>query len=222
MTRQKAFTYLLCLLLAAVAVACKKDKEANYALTGIVRDGDTGEALSDVTIAIEKQVINNGVFGENFSTAATARTNTSGAFSATWSRENFAALRLIAQKSNYIDVEQDLDIDAFKAAPDYTLGIDYAMHKEAFVNVRLRNTGNSSSQDVCSFTFLNAEFDCNCCSNAWRTFEGASVDTAFTCRVYGDRWIKYQVQTSSAFNDSIFVDSIYCSAFVTSVREIDY
>ncbi|MFN5621391.1 MAG: hypothetical protein ACK478_08820 [Flavobacteriales bacterium] len=211
--------FLCCML---VFHSCKKDESASYGLGGRVVDGDSGEGLSGVEVLIEKQVIQNGVFGQTWSNASTATTASDGAYTCDWPRENFAALRVTPEKQSYVGGVKNLDVDAFKNAEDYSLSKDLVMYKEGFITVNLRNGGQATAQDRLAFTFLNANFDCNCCSNFWRVFDGASVDTTFTCRIYGNRWLKYQINTTIGFADSIAVDSVYCPAFATTAVQIDY
>lgn len=199
--------------------SCKRNTETNYHIRGQVNDADDGTALAGVSIEIEKQVVQNGIFGNTYQNALVTSTNSSGAFEGSWLRENFAALRLLATKDNYITREESLDIDAFEGGSAVTQNI--AMYKEAFSSLRFQHF-NGSSNDRLSFTFLNANFDCNCCSNGWKTWQAADIDTTFTCRAYGNRWLKYQVLTQWGSNDTSYVDSIYCEAFTTASRTIQY
>jgi len=208
-------------LLLGFIIGCKKENAA-YTITGRVVDGDTGASLSNASIEIEKQVITSGVFGQTFLSAMTTTTDASGNFSGTWPRENFAALRLNAERENYINASRDLNVDVFKEHDFQLVTEDVKLFKEAFIQVDLANTGITTPSDRLAFTFLNAYFDCNCCSNGWRVFAGAVIDTTFTCRIYGNRWIKYQIQSTLASHDSIYVDSIYCPAQNTTVVSIDY
>jgi hypothetical protein len=201
---------------------CKKEESKPFNIVGRVVDGDSGEGLSQVAVTVEKQVIQSGVFGQTWLNASSTSSASDGGYSCTWPRENFAALRISPEKADYVGAVKNLDVDAFKTAEDFTINRDLVMYKEGFITVTLRNTGQAAEQDRLAFTFLNANFDCNCCSNFWRVYEGATVDTAFTCRIYGNRWLKYQVNSTIAFNDSIVVDSVYCPAFVTTAIEIDY
>lgn len=212
----------LIIWIALLLSGCKKDENKPYALGGRVLDGDSGQGLPNVEVTVEKQVIENGVFGQTWSNAVVVNTASDGTFNCAWPRENFAALRVIPIKTDYVGVVKNLNVDAFKTAENFTLADNLVMYKEAFITVNLRNTGQAAEQDQLAFTFLNANFECNCCSNFWRVFEGAAVDTTLTCRVYGNRWLKYQVNTTLGFNDSIFVDSVYCPAFATTAIEIDY
>ena len=210
--------FVICFLAVALS-ACKKDTSVNYSISGRVSDADEGTALDGVSILIEKQVVQNGIFGNTYQTALTTMTNADGSYSGSWPRENFAALRLSAKKNQYIPIELALDIDQLEANQATTKEI--ALYKEAFASMHFLHTSGTAN-DRLSFTFLNANFNCNCCSNGWKVIEGSAVDTSFTCRVYGNRWLKYQVQTSIGFTDSSYVDSIFCPAFVTTQHDIHY
>jgi len=200
------------------SAACKKEGGVQFQLNGRVTDADEGNALVDVTVEVEKQVVQNGVYGNTYQNALTTSTDNSGDYSGSWPRENFSALRLLAEKPDYIKAEVALNINSFD---DGIETVNIAMYKEAFASLRfVHSAGNAS--DRLSFTFLNANFNCNCCSNGWRTWQSASIDTTITCRAYGNRWLKYQVQTYIGSNDSSYVDSIFCNAFVTTSRSIQY
>jgi hypothetical protein len=215
-----AYIAMLSLVLGFV-IGCKKEN-SNYGISGRVIDGDTGASIDQAKVEIEKQVVSSGVFGQTFQSAMTTTTDASGNYSGTWPRENFAALRLNAEKENYISASTDLSVDAFKEHDFRLENEDVKLFKEAFIQVDLANTGMTTASDRLAFTFLNANFNCNCCSNGWRVFEGAAVDTTFTCRIYGNRWIKYQIQSTLSSHDSIYVDSVFCPANNTSVVSIDY
>jgi len=210
------------MLFIACICGCKKENSANFGLKGHVTDGDTGEPVPNTRVKVEKQVVASGVFGEAYQFAMSTTTDASGNFTGTWPRENFAALRMLAEKENYINTSRNLDVDAFKREDFEFITADVRLFKEAFIQVNLTNSGTALSNDQLSFTFLNANFDCNCCSNGWRLFEGAAVDTSWTCRIYGNHWIKYQVQIATAQQDSIYVDSVFCPANETSVLGIGY
>jgi hypothetical protein len=215
MQRNKLILFISFMLFIS---ACKKDGAVQFSLQGKVTDADDGNALSGVAIEVEKQVVQNGVFGNTYQNALSTSTDNSGQYQGSWPRENFAALRVLAEKDNYIKAERELDINSFD---DGMATENIQLYKEGFVSLRFVHS-NGNTGDRLSFTFLNANFDCNCCANGWRTWQAGSIDTTITCRVYGNRWLKYQVQTQIGFNDSIYVDSLFCDAFVTTSRAIQY
>jgi hypothetical protein len=209
---------LLYICMLVISSACKKEGAVQFNLNGRVTDADDGNTLSGVSIEVEKQVVQNGVFGNTYQNALTTNTDNSGNYSGSWPRENFAALRILAEKTNYIKAERELDINAFD---DGTVTENIQLYKEAFTSLRFMHS-NGNENDRLSFTFINANFNCNCCANGWRTWQSANIDTTITCRVYGNRWLKYQVQTQIGFTDSSYVDSLFCDAFVTTSRVIQY
>jgi hypothetical protein len=217
MTTTARILLIGCMVL--LLASCRKEESASYSISGKVTDADDNTPLTGVQVEVEKQVVQNGIFGNTYQRALITATNNNGEYQGSWPRENFAALRILTELENYIAAEISLDIDDFEGGQ--TVRQDIALHKEAFASLRfLHNGGNVS--DRLSFTFLNANFNCSCCSNGWKTWQSAQIDTTFTCRVYGNRWLKYQVQTQFGFNDSTFVDSIYCVAFDTTSRAIQY
>jgi hypothetical protein len=216
-TMNRPLSFVLLVILIAV-IACKKDGGVNYSIAGQVTDADDGFTLQGVSVVVEKQVVQNGVYGNSYQNAMSTSTDNQGNYSGTWARENFAALRLLAEKSNYINAESSLNVESFS---DGTVTENIQLYKEAFASLRFYHM-NGSSSDRLSFTFLNANFDCNCCSNGWQTWQAGNIDTTITCRVYGNRWVKYQVQTLIGTADSSYVDSVFCDAFVTTSRDIQY
>jgi len=202
-----------------LAVSCRKEGSASYSISGKVTDADDNTPLSGVQVEVEKQVVQNGVFGNTYQRALITETNSNGHYEGNWPRENFAALRILAELDNYIPANISLNVDEFEGGETVFQNIE--LHKEAFASLRFLHSGGNAT-DRLSFTFLNANFNCSCCSNGWKTWQSAEIDTTFTCRVYGNRWLKYQVQTQFGFTDSTFVDSIYCVAFDTTSRAIQY
>lgn len=204
---------------ALILITCKKE-EINYALEGRATAGNTNAALADASIEVQKQVVTSGVFGGSYSTAATTTSDANGAFSLTWPRENFAGLKLKASKSQYITREINLSVNDFSGSSAVTQNVE--LYPEAYINVHIQNTGTTNESDQLNFTYTNAQFDCLCCANGWKTFEGISVDTNLTCKLYGDTWLKYQKQVLTLEGDTTINDSIFCPAFVTTDLEISY
>ena len=201
--------WLLAMLVLSL-FACRKN-DSRYCLQGGVYLGDEQTAMSDVRLTVYKQVLQNGVFGTSFTTAATDLSSANGLYQLTWERENFAALKLTAEREQFVTREIQLDPNDFVPGEAVLKSID--MYPEAFISVRVQNTGVGATTDRCNFSFVNAIFECACCSNGWREFEGAVIDTTFSCRLYGNRWLKYQRNLNTIEADTVLVDSIWCPAF---------
>ncbi|MFM9984050.1 MAG: hypothetical protein ACKVOK_02370 [Flavobacteriales bacterium] len=209
-----------CLTLAfAILFSCKKE-EAVYKLSGRAIDGRSGNPVSGVNASVEKQVVSGGAFGATFTQAASTSTDGFGMYSLEWPRENFAALKLKASKTNYITTEKDLLVSEFEGGN--LVEEDITIFPESFITVKIQNTGENYPEDVINFTFTNAYFDCICCANGFKVFEGANVDTQYTCKLYGDTWLKFQKQIYSLEADTIANDSIWCPAFQTTELLIQY
>ncbi len=209
-----------CLLLAfAIFNSCKKE-EATYKLSGCALDGRSGNPLSGAIASIEKQVVSGGSFGATFTQATSATTDGFGVYKLEWPRENFAALKLKASRSNYITSEKDLLVSEFEGGNLVEENI--TLFPEAFITVKIQNTGENYPEDVIQFTFTNANFDCVCCSNGFKVFEGADIDTQYTCKLYGDTWLKFQKQIYSLESDTIANDSIWCPSFQSTELVIHY
>ncbi len=204
---------LLVVMALSSLEACRKN-DNNFYLQGGIYHADDEIAMPDVRLTVYKQVLQNGIFGSSYSIATSTTTNSNGLYNLTWERENFAELKLIAERNQYVTREIIMDPDDF--APGEIVLKNLEMYTEAFISVRILNTGVSSATDRCLFTFLNANFDCACCSNGWREFQGADIDSTFSCRIYGNRWLKYQRNLGAAEVDSVLVDSIWCPAFQTT------
>jgi hypothetical protein len=193
--------------------SCKREDD-HYYLRGAAYHGDDQIPMADVQLTMYKQVLQNGIFGGSFSPATSGYSASNGIYNLAWKRENFAALKLVAEREQYVTREFVLDVNDFTAGDALLKNID--MYPEAFVSVRILNSGLTASTDQCSFTFVNAIFDCACCSNGWKIFHGAAVDSTFSCRLYGNRWLKYQRSLNTAEADTMLVDSIWCPAFETT------
>ncbi len=213
----KRFACLILILL--VFSTCKKENN-QYNLLGIVIAANTGATLDGVSITLQKQVVETGVYNNNFQTAAHTTSTANGQFELNWARENFAALRLDCEKSQYIKSEMDLIVNDFSTGKTETTYI--ILQPEAFVSVHIQNSSPSDITDQFRFTFANANFDCICCSNGWKTFAGELIDTTFTCRLYGETWLRFQKDYYTAQNDTMLIDSVFCPAFQTTNLEIEY
>jgi hypothetical protein len=198
--------------------ACKKDGVDPYSVKGKVNDFSSGSGLPEVTIKVEKQAVQNGVYSNNYERALTTTTASDGRFEGSWERETFTSIKLLAEKSNYIPIDIELNEQEIGSGE---INKNLTMYREAFASLRFIHEG-ASTNDRLSFNYTNTNFDCACCKPGWKTILGAQVDTTFSCKVYGDHWLVFEVITDINNVDSSFTDSLYCPAFIETPMVVYY
>ena len=198
--------------------SCKK-KDDVYRLEGKVTNARTGQAIGGADVEIERTSTSNTVVSGGFSTAASGTSSSSGTFTLEWPSERLVEARLTATANNYFTRTVSLRVDDF--APDETVTKNIAIYPQASIRVHLQNTYSVGGGDVLIFSLPNAVFDCNCCSNEEVTYIGP-LDSTYTCKVYGDTWIKYRARVASISQDSLSVDSIFCPSFQTTDLFVPY
>ncbi len=214
----KKLTGAFFLVMLLVMGACKKDAVNPFSIQGKVTDARNGSGLAGVAIKVDKQAIQNGVYTNTFERALTTTTGSDGNYSGSWERETFTTLKLSAEKPNYIPIETELSEQEVGSGD---INKNISMYSEAFVSLRFRHQ-STNSNDRLLFNYTNTNFDCACCKPGWKAITGAQVDTTFTCRVYGDHWLFFEVITEINNIDSAYTDSIYCPAFIETSYEVLY
>jgi hypothetical protein len=214
-TVNMAFRFLFIIL---VLFSCKKDNK-NYILQGKVTNPRQSQPLAGASVDLSKQVVGGGTFNGSFNNAASSLTDNAGDYKLEWPRENFAALRLNVSKQDFFPIQIDLPPSDFSAGEEVTRNI--SLYPKATVQVSINHSNNVSQFDQIEFSFMNAQFDCDCCNNDGKFFQGA-VDTTFECLLYGDTWLKYSQEIITSQLDSLVIDSIWCPAFQTTPIGISY
>lgn len=198
--------------------SCKK-KDDVYRLEGKVINARTGQGVGGADVEIERTTTSNTVVSGGFSTAASDNSASDGSYSLEWPTERIVEAQVKASADNYFPRTLELRVDDF--APDETVTKNIALYPQASIRVHLQNTYTVNGGDVLIFSLPNAVFDCNCCSNDEVTYIGP-LDSTYTCKVYGDTWIKYRARVASISQDSLSVDSIFCPSFQTTDLFVPY
>lgn len=209
----------LAILFLVVFSQCRKDKKGEYAIQGKVTNARTGAALSGASVVMQKQTVSGGTYSSAYSNAASTTSDAAGNYHLTWERENFAGLKLLTSYPQFITKEITLQVSSFSVGNTPTQNVQ--LYPEAYISVSLKNILHPAMSDVVNFTFVNAHFDCFCCSNGYRTFSGVT-DTTFQCKLYGDQWLKYQSIFNLGGSDSLVMDSVWCPSFETTQLQIVY
>lgn len=190
-------------------ISCKKPSD-NYSVKGKTTDASSGAALPYVSISYEQKSLVNGVFTNYFLEAAQNTSDVNGNYSMEWKKENLTEARLVVTRDYYY--AQEIPISADNLRNEVNLTKNIAMWPQSAVLVSLHN---ASAASLIQFNWVDANFNCTCCSNTVRTFNNL-VDTTFQCDVYGGKWLKYNCAISSTSGTSFLLDSIFCEPFQTN------
>ena len=208
------------LLVIFLSSACKKDKSTSLTIDGTVSSALNGIKLSNASVVASQKVVIGGVFNNNYVTAASASTDGGGAYRLAWENESPVAVKVDVTCPGYIS--QAITVDPSSLSVTATKTINVALHTASTISVHMQNTGASASNDVCLFRFENALFDCVCCNNDWKTFNGPSVNESFTCKSYGGQWLKYRKSLQTIEIDTLIHDSVFVPSFETVNIEVNY
>jgi hypothetical protein len=208
-----------CLLSAAVYLGCKKETAQEFTVTGQVIDGRSGSPMAGVTVTVAQQLLNNGIYNLSYSDAASTTTDASGNYTLKWSRENANGIKVYTALTKYI--RKTVYINPTSLRTDTPNHQDITIYPEAFISVRYYNQPPSATTDYMNFRFENANFDCTCCGIDPVSYSG-DIDTTITCRLYGDTWLRYRTQLTTADVDTTRVDSIYVPPFDTVHVDVTY
>lgn len=189
--------------------SCKKPSD-NYSISGKTTDASTGAVLPYVSTVFEQKSLVNGVFTNYFLQAAATTSDINGNYTMEWKKENVTEARLLISREFYYPQEIAISPDNLRNQVSLTENI--ALWPESSVLVSLQN---SSAASLIQFNWVNANFNCDCCSNAVKTFNNLT-DTVFQCNVYGGRWLKYNCVVHSTSGTSFLLDSLFCQPFQTN------
>lgn len=215
----KRLYILSCVIILSTSLVMCKKENPEYRLQGRIVNARTNIGINDATVKVQKQVVNHNTFSAVYTLAASAQTDGSGYYKLSWPRENFVALKIESEYAQYIPKEIELNVENFEANHEQNKTI--ALYPEAFINVSVSHSQLGSSTDMTKFNFVNANFDCQCCNSEVKQFSGI-VDTNFTCKLYGDQWLKYKWTYRLSGQDTVVVDSIWCTAFEITQIHLNY
>jgi len=212
--------YLMLLFVAAACWAgCKKEESQMYKIQGTVTNGLDNTPMQSAAVVLSQQVIANGVYNSNYTPAAETTTGTSGAYSMEWDRTNSNGIKVVASYPEYISKTIYINPADLVVGEAYTQNL--TIQPQAFIEVRAINTDGAST-DYFELTWINADFDCSCCSNNTQIGFSGAVDTSYTCKLYGNTWLYFDKTFETALQDTTIRDSVFVPAFTTSYLEFNY
>jgi hypothetical protein len=202
-------THFLLFALILLISNCKKEENKSFILKGQVTDARSGSAMGNVQIIAEQQLLEGGSFGGFYSEAAKGNTTSNGDFLLEWDNANIVEARVTGSFEGYITRVYNLNASSFQPGEEVTQNL--SLFPEANIKVRLLKSGVVSNATQINYRFENADFDCLCCNNNWRNITANYTDTTFTCRVYGDTWLRYRYEILQPGETVFMRDSIFCT-----------
>jgi len=196
----------IALLFSSVLFSCKEESN-NFKISGRTKDASSGIALPYVGVSIEQKALVNGILTNYFLEADATQSDVNGNYSLEWKKENIVEARLVVSREFYFGKEITVSPDQLRN--EVALEKDIALWPESNVNVTLVN---GSAASIIQFNWVNANFDCACCSNEVKTFNNLA-DTTFQCNVYGGKWLKYNCVIIGSSGSNFLLDSLYCLPF---------
>jgi hypothetical protein len=196
----------IALLCSSVFFSCKEESN-NFKISGVTNDASSGVTLPYVSVSIEQKALVNGILTNYFLEADASQSDVNGNYLLEWKKENIVEARLMVSREFYYRKEITITPDQLRN--EVTLEKDIALWPESNVNVTLVN---GSAASVIQFNWVNANFDCTCCSNEVKTFSNLA-DTTFQCNVYGGKWLKYNCVIIGSSGSNFLLDSLYCLPF---------
>lgn len=209
------FSFLL------ILTACKKDKQGEFSINGVVIDNSTGKGLSGVEITFWASKIISGVYNSNFEKIVSIKTDADGKFSTDIKMEKVSAYKIIVYKNNYFNYEEDISSDSFVDDGSYIF--NYSISPIGYIKLRAVNNLPYDSSDFISYRFSSNYLNCfNCCNNIANKGYGQFFDSTFVCKAEGGSQliVTWNVikNNQSSYNNA----NIYCPAFDTTYFEISY
>jgi len=215
---------ILVLTSALFILSCNKNKtELTHKIEGVTLDSRAiaYPEIKNVSLLLEEKKLEGGVFNGSFVEIKTITSDDFGRFSFSFDKRNTLEYRLTATKENYFPYVQALDPSLIKPGLTYDKNVN--LIPQGWLESEIINEEPLDEFDEVTFKLLNANFNCDCCTNAESTFIGTNVNETSLCMVYGNKWIKYLTIVNRTGTPAITtVDSIYCSSFDTTKVEIHY
>lgn len=212
-------TALVTLLILSIFGGCRKSGNLELIIRGSVVDYRHTAGVAGVTVRLDEQVVEGGTVSGAYNLAANTTTDANGDFELQFDRKNALNYRITLTKDGYFTKQFNVNPDQVNPGEVHEVSED--MIPEATLQIRVVNTQPESDDELMRFRKLNAFFECVCCNNEFYDFQGAAVDSTFSCKLYGDYNVTY-TYTVNREEEVNVVDSVYCPAFHTTELLIEY
>jgi len=217
--RTLGFATGLCILL--FANSCKKeDQTPELTVLGKVLDSTTQVGVPGMSVKLSQQLVENGTLSSIYQEIATVNTASDGSYSFDFPREIASAYRVEYSKQGYFSKEININPEEVSVGSPYNSSISVV--PMAWLRVDVQNLTPFSEDDLSTFQFLNAAFNCSCCDNSLRSFPGTQVNSSQKCLLEGNYLMRYRYTINQDTLNISVIDSVFCTAFDTTYIAIPY
>lgn len=201
-------------------IGCNKN-ERIITVQGNINDPTFNSAGSNVTVILKAAKIESGVYNSNYVQIATSKSDANGNFSFEIPVEKVSGYRIILEKENYFDIEEDITTEIFEKEETYNA--DYKIFPIGTIRLEIKNTSPQSMDDEIKYKFDNIDQSCKtCCNNNVSTGSGPDFSIISECNARGNKMLKLTWVITKNGNQNIHSDSVWLEAFKTTTYKINY
>lgn len=175
------------LVLAFLLGACKKGKETT--VFGTVTEGYDGVAIEGASLEFAYTALNNGTYSSGYTELGSTTTDADGSFSFSFENVSVIDYRVRVRKEGYFFQEHKLTRDQWRLGQENNFSA--TVYEEAVLNFRFYNSGNSGNTII--FNLKPHSEGCSGCCGTNKIVVGGINDTSFSCQVYGNQQISYEL-----------------------------
>lgn len=211
MKKTRISYFLITIFLAAFG--CKK-QTPTFQISGTLSDKSLNSVLSGATITFYKIKAGSNTITKISST----QTDSEGAYSIEFDRDQSESYYAIAEKENYFDSELSILFEGLKVGEENTINFD--IYAKSWVKIRLKNL-TPEPNDFITISKQEGKKNClDCCD--FFEYTVTNTDTTFYCINNGNS--SYSILYSS-FGDNLFntaIENVTTTSFDTTDLYISY
>ena len=125
------------------------------------------------------------------------------------------------EEEGWFDLNEEIDPESF--LPDVPLHLDLVTTPVAELFITVTNDIPAFDTDVSRLRLLKSFTEYSNCHTEWVVFNGASVDSTWSCVLPGGTWMPYLfIDQSDPDEDVTTTDSVLCEPFSTANIHVNY
>ena len=189
------------ILLNLILQGCKPDSE--YEVAGTVVDGKNGAPVSKAKVFVEFSKLENGAYSNAFTPIAETETDEGGNYRVEFEAEKVVEYRVRVSRDGFFALSDTIDRNEWRANEANTFPI--TLYRSTDINFRF--FAGNSGVTVLFKLYPDSPGCTNCCSESNYVFSG-KIDTSFSCPVYGNQIIDYELTRITGVQSSQEIGTI--------------